>query len=115
MTYQLTSLAQYRVMNGWGAFEYAGPTGTLSIITSADVLESYKSCMQAVSSLKLRTCDGGWTSYKDAASYFFDGRTLEMDLNAIYAQALYGMADNIVGKLFDLLGAQQILDALDSA
>ncbi len=109
MTYQLSALAQYRIMNGWGAFEYYGPSGTASIITAEDVVLSYRSCLAAVSSLKLNTGDGGWMSSKDAASYFFEGQELEIDLNAVYANALYGLVDNYAGKILELMGSQKVI------
>lgn len=113
MTYQLSALAQYRIMNGWGAFEEYGPLGTASIITADDVVLSYRSCLAAVSSLKLNTGDGGWTSDKDAASYFFEGQELTVDLNAVYANALYGQVDNLVGKVLELFGLQAVIQIVD--
>ena len=112
MTYQLTSLAQYRVMNGYGAVEYYGDTGTASIITSGDVLRSYESCRGALSSLYMSTSDGIWSGECDAASVFMSG-DLVLDFNMIYAQALYGAVDDIAAKWFDYFGGRELISLID--
>ena len=113
MTYQLSSLAQFRVINGWGAISYYGDGGTASIITPEDVLESYTSSLSAVSSIYLCTAEGDWVSYADAASVFMSERCSAMDLNSVYAQALFGVADDIALKWLDYLGGSSLISDLD--
>ena len=117
MNYQLTSLAQYRVINGYGAFSEFGNRGTREIITEQDVLEAYRLSLQALSCLYFR--DGGLSGSVDLASMAVaeDGR-ITIDLNSVYAQALYSEMDSIVGKWFDyFLGniAVQICDYISDA
>ena len=60
MTYQLTSLAQYRVMNGYGAMSQYGERGTSSIITESDVVAAYRNALDAVSQICFRDPDGSF-------------------------------------------------------
>ena len=112
MTYQLTSLAQYRVLNGYGSAVYYGDAGTASIITDDDVLRSYESCRGALSSLYLSTPDGEWSGECDAASLFLSG-DLVLDFNMIYAQALYGAVDDIAARWFEYFGGRELISLID--
>ena len=59
VSYQLTALAQYRIMNGYGAFAYYGDYGTDSVITEDDVRDAYSRALRAVESIVFRDADGG--------------------------------------------------------
>ncbi|MBE6527174.1 MAG: lamin tail domain-containing protein [Thermoplasmata archaeon] len=112
MTYQLTSLAQYRVLNGYGSGGYYGDTGTASILTNDDIRESYESCLGAVSSVYLSSPDGEWSGTCDAASVLMSGE-LTLDLNMIYAQALYGVVDDITLRWAEYFGGKELISLLD--
>lgn len=115
MTYQLSALAQYRILNGWGGTEH-GADGTWAILGAEDVERSYRSCTSAISSLYLSSADGGWVGGADAASKFLSEGSegyLTVDLGAIYADALYGMVDDIVLKWFDYFGGGSLLGKID--
>ena len=118
MTYQLTSLAQYRVMNGYGAMSEYGSKGTVSIITADDVRAAYRNALEAVSMICFRDGDGSLSKYDRAdlsdllASE--DGRIV-LDLSAVYSQALMSVIDDVALSWFDYVMGFQILDGLDQA
>lgn len=45
ISYQLTAVAQYRVMNGFGALDEYGSMGTMNIITEQDVRTAYNNAL----------------------------------------------------------------------
>ena len=114
MDYQLTSLAQYRVINGYGAFSRYGEKGTESILTEADVEKAYRNSLAALSCIYFRDGDGRTVGMVDLASRLVsdDGR-ITVDLNSVYAQALYSEMDRIVGKWFDYFLGNSLLNVCD--
>lgn len=114
MDYQLTSLAQYRVINGYGAFSRYGDKGTESIITEDDVEKAYRSALAALSCIYFRDSDGKTVGMVDLASRLAapDGK-LEIDLNSVYAQALYSEMDGIIGKWFDYFLGNSLLNVCE--
>ncbi len=113
--YQLTSLAQYRVVNGYGAYYTYGEKGTASIIRESDVKEAYANALNALECACFRDCDGReYYGIRDIARDFVGGDRLTIDLNVVYAQALAARQDELVGKWFDYFMGQDILNALDS-
>ncbi len=86
MTYQLTILAQYRVINRYGSMSKHGPMGTLSIITVEDVSRAYRWTLDAAKATCFR--DGDLTS-EDRADLsdllISEGEIVEIDLAAVYA------------------------------
>lgn len=116
MTYQLTSLAQHRVINGYGAFSKYGDRGTASIITENDVRAAYSNSIAALECMYFRDGDGreyfGMTDL--ARTLAAENGRISVDLNAVYAQALYGKMDDIVGKWFDYFLGNILVDILDS-
>jgi len=121
MQYELAALAQYRVLNGYGALAASGEQGTDHIITETDVRQAYRVALKAAESLFFRsTADGsvlgaGTDTAKLLAAP--DGYA-EIDVDAVYAQALASAADDIAAKWFDyFLGSQMLagLDGIDDA
>ena len=58
VTYQLTCLAQTRVLNGYGALSGYGDMGTSSIITVDDVRRAYDNALSAIGLICFRTETG---------------------------------------------------------
>ena len=120
MTYQLTSLAQTRVLAGYGSTERLGNSGTLSVITENDVKQAYESAVFALESLYFRNSSGEeYYGNIDLASAFVasDGDVC-IDLGTVYAQVLSAKVDDIATKWFDyFLGnkALRICDYVDDA
>ncbi len=116
VSYQLTSLAQYRVMNGYGAFAYYGEYGTESVITEADVRDAYSRALRAVESIVFRDADGGLiTGRTDLAKAIVGdaGGRMTVNVGAVYSQALAAAADRIVGKWFDYFLGNKVLQLCD--
>jgi hypothetical protein len=117
MSYQLTALAQYRVLNGYGALAERGSMGTMSILTADDVLEAYRSSLEMLGALTFRTSgDGGLAGRAgaDMAGLLAsrDGYA-ELDLSAAYAQALVSIADDLALKWADYFYGGVVCDAAD--
>lgn len=115
MEYQLTALAQYRVLNGYGGLSAYGDRGTDAIITADDVREAYAICMEALTALCFR--DGDRLASEDAADLADllvpeDGK-ITLDLAAIYAQAMMAAVDDIALRWMDYFYGFEALEALD--
>lgn len=57
MSYQLTCLAQHRIMNGYGGISQYGPMGTSAIITESDVISAYNRSIQAAERMAFHSGD----------------------------------------------------------
>ncbi|MCL2510376.1 MAG: hypothetical protein FWF07_04775, partial [Methanomassiliicoccaceae archaeon] len=117
MTHQLTALAQYRVLNGYGALSEYGNMGTLSILTAADVKNAYESSMKVLSMLVFHCSEdglGGDMTKIDLADLLIaDKGFIEIDLSAVYSQALISIMDDLVLRWFDYLCGNLMIDMLD--
>ena len=117
MTHQLTALAQYRVLNGYGALGEYGNMGTMSIITAADVEAAYRSSVNVLSLLVFRSSEDGLDAnmkQMDLADWLVskDGQ-IEIDLSAVYSQALLSIMDDLALKWFDYLYGNVFIDIAD--
>ena len=117
MSYQLTSLAQYRVLNGYGALAEYGNMGTMSILTSADVNEAYQNSLKIIELMSFRnTSDENWNKLEkiDLADILVskDGY-IELDISAIYSQALMSIMDDLVLKWLDYFYGNVFLNIYD--
>ncbi len=119
MTYQLTALAQQRVIAGYGSVATFGNMSTDRIITAEDVDESYRSCVSAIGMVNFRSPMDGkedWTGNLDLADCLVaDGGTMMIDLGAIYAQALISVLDDIVLQWADYFCGNLVVDFLDGS
>ncbi|MCL1905035.1 MAG: hypothetical protein FWG19_02800, partial [Methanomassiliicoccaceae archaeon] len=119
MSYQLTSLAQYRVMNGYGSISEYGERGTNAILTNADVELAYRIALSVAEATYLHTASDDeydLTSYEraDVAELiaFRDG-FMEIDLGAVMAQTLIGLIDTLLLSWLDYLMLTKILDVVE--
>ena len=117
MTHQLTALAQYRVLNGYGALAEYGNMSTTSIITADDVKAAYDSSMKVLTLLVFRCAsedlDANMERIDLADWLIAEGGCIEIDLSAVYSQALISIMDDLVLKWFDYLYGNIFLDAVD--
>lgn len=113
--YQLTSLAQYRVTNGYGAYSAYGEKGTYSILTENDVKKAYSNALEALECTYFKDSTGKeyYGMHDLAKELAMEHGSLTIDLNTVYAQALAAREDDLVGKWFDYFMGQDILNALD--
>lgn len=119
MSYQLSSLAQQRVLSGYGALSEGGHQGTLSIITEEDVKKAYRNALSVIETICFRNSnddnDQLHTAEKiDIAEMMvLNNGYLEMDLSAIYAQTLMSMLDELVLQWLDYIRGDVFLDVAD--
>lgn len=113
--YQLTSLAQFRVINGYGAFSTYGDKGTYSIITEQDVKNAYQNAIRSLECLYFRDSSGEtvFGSTDLAKTLLLKSGYVTVDLNSVYAQALYSKMDDIVGKWFDYFFGNKLIELFD--
>lgn len=115
ISYQLTGLAQYRTLNGYGATSAYGPRGTTSIITESDVRNAYNYAVEAVSLMCFHNGSGLLErSDTDLAEIIAakDGN-IELDLSSVYAQCLLSVIDDIALRWMDYLYGFEILEVID--
>ena len=120
MTYQLSSLAQYRVMSGYGATSEYGPRGTNAIITDSDVRLAYRIALSVAETTYLRTTsdpeyDMVGNGHVDPGELlaFRDG-VVDIDISAVFAQTLLSIADDLVLRWMDYFMFSVILDIIDT-
>lgn len=115
--YQLTSLAQYRVLSGYGALTEYGTMGSRSIITDEDVETAYSNALSAIGLISFRdggndVFDAGPTDLSDMILDDGDG-TLEVDLSAVFAQATVSVLDEMALRWFGYLLAYELIEDAD--
>jgi hypothetical protein len=119
MTYQLTALAQYRVISGYGALSEFGEKGTASIITEDDVRTAYRIALSIAETTYLRTTSddeydlSGYTGVDAGELLAFRDGTMTIDLGAVFAQALMSIADDLVLRWMDYFMFNKIIELLD--
>jgi len=113
MTYELQSLAQCRVLNGFGAKSQYGKNGTESIITRQDVEDAYRNAIEMIGILCFRDSDGNILDDVDMAS-LMTGDRFYLNLSAFYGQVLMSVMDDLVLKWYDYLCGDVLLDAIDA-
>ncbi len=117
ISYQLTAVAQYRVMNGFGALDEYGSMGTMNIITEQDVRTAYNNALDLMELEYFHILPEGFpedTNTVDLADFMISsGKNIEIDISAIYSQTLISIADDLVLQWADYLYGNLILDDLD--
>ena len=118
MSYQLTSLAQYRVMQGYGMYE-AGSRSTDKILTTADVKRAFDSSIAIIETICFRNTSGEWEwvgrENIDPAEYFLTEKEyLEVDLEAIFAQSMMSVFDELLLKWLDYFMFDEVLKFIET-
>ena len=110
MSHQLTAVAQQRVLAGYGSTAEHGSMGTMSVITSEDVVAAYRNAMEVASMVCFRSGDNLVSGMVDLADVLAGGE-LTVDPGAIYAQALVAGADGIALRLFQYMCGDLALES----
>ncbi len=120
MTYQLSSIAQKRILDGYGAISESGGKGTRDILTENDVRESFRSSLSIIESLCFRNTGDDASQLNehdklDAAELLIgkDGY-YNINTSAIVSQAMVAVADQLIAKWLDLFFAKDILNIVDN-
>ncbi|MBE6518018.1 MAG: lamin tail domain-containing protein [Thermoplasmata archaeon] len=108
MSYELESLAQYRVLNGYGSRTQFGVAGTMSIITESDVSKAYRNALDIIGTMCFRN---GQIEQIDAADIVCG--TVVIDRSAFYGQCLMSILDDAVLKWYDYLRLDYITEKND--
>ena len=115
--YQLSALAQYRVLNGYGALSEYGDMGTKSILTEKDVIAAYSNSIKVLGLIDFRCAPSGIpgdSKQVDLADVLIAGDGFAyIDISAAYSQAIISVADDLVLRWFDYLMGGVVLDAVD--
>ncbi|MDD7424806.1 MAG: lamin tail domain-containing protein [Candidatus Methanomethylophilaceae archaeon] len=117
--YQLTAIAQSRILAGYGMMSEGGAGGTRSIITEDDVRTAFRNALDILEIMCFRACeDGDDILGKDKVDLaelvsVRDGNIV-IDLGAFYGQAIMANMDRYVTQWLDYIGANMVLDLADS-
>ena len=115
--YQLTALAQQRVLNGYGSLDAYGDRGTSAVLTADDVRRAYDASLRAVGLLCFRDAgdNGTVTGDSDLADVLLAGDDgyVELDLTALHAQAIAASVDDTVGRWTEYLCGRDALGLLE--
>ena len=113
VSYELQALAQYRVLNGYGAKSQFGQFGTDSIITREDVQRAYDNALEAIELICFRDADGNEMHGSVDMAERMLGNTLTIDASAFYGQVLMSVVDDVALRWFDYLCGNMELEILD--
>ena len=120
ISYQLSSLAQQRVLSGYGAISEGGERGTLSIITEKDIKDAYRNSLSILEVICFRNTGDNNTALESAANVdaadmlaMREGY-IEIDLAAIFSQTLLSMTDTLVLQWMDYLMLDKLVGAIDT-
>lgn len=121
ISYQLTALAQYRILNGFGSVSESGEKGTDSIITNDDVKAAFRSSLSVLESICFRSNGEDINEYHsnehiDMAELLIadDNGNITLDLSSIFSQTIVSLIDVILVRWFDLIGGGILLDIIDT-
>jgi len=112
ISYQLESLAQYRVLNGYGARSEYGSTGTDAIITAEDVRRAYENSLDVIEAICFRDPDGRISSDRVDLADLLAG-DIRIDRAAFYGQCLLSALDDMAVKWYDYLCGSRVFDRFD--
>lgn len=119
MEYQLSSLAQTRVLQGYGLESEGGGRGTKDILTAEDVASAFDNSVRVLQTMFFRTDgDGGGLvgacSVDLASLLVAEGGKLRIDVGELYRMSILSQADELAVKWLDYLGMDTLLDTLDT-
>lgn len=118
MSYQLTSLAQSRILSGYGSMNAFGRTGTSSIITEDDVARAYRISVSLIEAMCFRdTGDGNSlieSSQRFDAADYISGGYVDIDLCQIFAQTLISMLDALLLQWMQYFMLNEVSDIIDA-
>ena len=119
VSYQLSSLAQYRIINGYGLKTVSGGMGTKDIITASDVEYAFRNALDVIETICFRNNSTGdsnliYNSCIDLAdSIILRDGYYEVDIGSIISQALLSITDEVIMRWIDYFGLDRILEFVD--
>ncbi|MBE6517382.1 MAG: lamin tail domain-containing protein [Thermoplasmata archaeon] len=118
--YQLTALAQNRVINGYGLDNLTGKKSTMDIITEDDVRRAIRNALDILETMNFRcNASGNNTLLKmtqiDLADYMVveDGG-ISFDIGSFYAQAILSNIDSFAFSWMEYIGYDEVFEFIDS-
>ncbi len=108
MAYELQSLAQLRVINGYGSKSQYGSKGTDSIITRQDVETAYSNALDLVGTICFRDPDGAYLNDRIDLADVMAGDKVYLDVSAFYGQVMMSIVDDLVLKWYDYLSGDKL-------
>mgnify|MGYP006988887251 CR=1 FL=1 len=112
MTYELQSLAQYRVMNGYGSQTQFGSKGTDSIITRSDVQDAYERSLDVIKAICFRDPQTDLLYSDVDLADLIVGESIDIDIDSFRGQMLMSVVDDIILKWYDYLCIGDVWDRL---
>ncbi len=113
MSYELECLAQFRVMNGYGAMREYGSRGTDSILTRDDVEQAYSNGLRMLGLMCFRGSDGELIGKDVDLADLMAGEALVIDRSAFYSQVMTSLKDDLLLGWYDYLCMDEIIDLLN--
>lgn len=117
--YQLSAIAQNRIMNGYGMMNKDGYRSTSQILTEKDVKNAVRNALDILETMHFRSNGSDNQDLLtrdriDIAEYILvENGKIEFDLGAFYAQAIYSNIDQYVLSWIGYLEADKVLDFID--
>lgn len=116
MTYQLTALAQTKILNGYGSAGAHGGASLDRVILEKEVREAYELSLRAAESLYFRSVDGGDTFHGDvdlAKEFVGKDDRIRLNLKMLYAQLIATDTTAIADRMYDYFLGNQALAVLE--
>lgn len=117
ISYQLTALAQKRIMDGYGS-QHSG-IGASSILTKSDVSQAFRNSVSVLEAMCFKSPGGNVKGLEDAKTVdaadllITKNGYVTVDLSAIFAQTLIGLMDAIVGHWLSYLCFDKVVQLVD--
>lgn len=138
VSYMLSSLCELRVLEGYGQPMYSGGFNTSMILTEEDVYRAMavgllleqarlfkgvdkrfaqqvaEACGGSYGLSALLSSTGGYVDPAELFLWFLGKTTVKVDSKMVIAQAVFGLADQLVLKLMDYMGWLGVADGASS-
>lgn len=118
--YQLTALAQNRIMQGYGLSNLTGERSTHDIISEDDVRKAIRNALDILETMNFRANSSGKSDLLtktqiDLADYMVmeDGKIM-FDIGSFYAQAILSDIDAFALSWIEYLGIDSVFEFVDS-
>ncbi len=120
VSYQLSALAQSRIVNGYGLRSANGGMGTTDVITRADVEKAFRNALSVVETLCFRS------NSEDDRDLITRGQIdlsekivlkngyYEIDIGSIISQALLSIIDEVIFRWLDYLNFDKLSEIIDT-
>lgn len=119
VSYQLSALAQSRIVNGYGLGSVNGGMGTTDVITRADVEKAFRNALSVVETLCFRSNSENDRNLIAREQIDLSEKIVlkngyyEIDIGAIISQALLSIIDEVVFRWIDYLNLDKISEFID--